>query len=158
MAREHRYTVTVEWTGNRGEGTASYRSYDRDHEVRAEHVPTILGSADKTFRGSPSRWNPEQLLLTAAAQCHMLSYLHVAAMNGIVVTAYVDHPSAVMTEAGDGSGRFTEITLHPLVTITDAGSVELAEQLHTEASRLCFIANSLNLPVGHEPRTLVAEV
>lgn len=155
MGREHRYTVTVEWTGNRGEGTASYRSYDRDHEIRAEHLAPIAGSADRAFRGNPARWNPEQLLVTAAAQCHMLSYLHHAAMNGVVVTSYVDHPTAVMTEDGAGGGAFTEITLHPVVTITDPGQVALAEGLHHDANRSCFIANSLNLPIGHEVHTLV---
>lgn len=154
-SRQHRYTVTVEWTGNRGEGTSTYRSYDRDHEVRAEHATTIAGSADPIFRGNPSRWNPEQLLLAAASQCHMLSYLHHAAVNGVVVTGYVDHPSAVMTEDGEGGGKFTEITLHPLVTITDADLVEVAERLHHDANRSCFIASSLGVPVGHEARTVV---
>ena len=152
---QHQYTLTVEWTGNRGEGTAGYRVYDRDHEVRGERVPPIAGSSDAAFRGNPARWNPEQLLLAAASQCHMLSYLHQAASNGVVVTAYVDHPTAVMTEDGNGGGRFTEITLHPLVTITDTEQVDLAEKLHAEADRACFIANSLNLPVGHESRTVV---
>lgn len=157
MGKQHRYSVTVEWTGNRGEGTATYRSYDRDHEVRGDEAPPIPGSSDRAFRGNPSRWNPEQLLLAAASQCHMLSYLHHAATNGVVVTAYVDHPSAVMTEDAAGGGRFTEITLHPLVTITDPDQVELAERLHHDASQACFVANSLALPVGHEPRTQVAD-
>lgn len=152
---QHQYTLTVEWTGNRGEGTSGYRAYDRDHEVRGEHLAPIAGSADASFRGNRSRWNPEQLLLAAAAQCHMLSYLHQAASNGIVVTGYVDHPTAVMTEDGSGGGRFTEITLHPLVTITDSEQVDLAERLHGDANRACFIANSLNLPVRHQPRTVV---
>lgn len=156
MARQHRYTATVEWTGNRGEGTSTYRSYDRDHEIRSEHAAPILGSSDPAFRGNPSRWNPEQLLLAATAQCHMLAYLHQAAVNGVVVTAYVDHPTAVMTEEGDG-GRFTEIVLHPLVTVSNADMIEKAERLHEDANRTCFIASSLNLPVGHEARTRVAE-
>lgn len=155
MGREHRYAVTVEWTGNRGEGTVNYRDYDRDHEVRAEDLPSILGSADPSFRGNRSRWNPEQLLLAAAAQCHMLSYLHQAAANGVVVVAYVDHPTAVMTEDGHDGGRFTEIVLHPLVTVAEQDQVPMAETLHAPASRNCFIAASLNLPVQHEPRTLV---
>jgi organic hydroperoxide reductase OsmC/OhrA len=155
VSRQHRYTVTVEWTGNRGEGTSSYRSYDRDHEVRAENAAAIAGSADPAFRGNPSRWNPEQLLVTAASQCHMLSYLHQAATNGVVVVAYVDHPTAVMTEDGEGGGKFTEITLHPLVTITDPAQVELADRLHHDANRACFVASSLALPVAHDARTVV---
>ncbi len=157
MSRQHRYTATVEWTGNRGEGTATYRSYDRDHEISAEHCAPILGSADPAFRGNPSRWNPEQLLVVAASQCHMLAYLHLAATNGVVVSAYVDHPTAVMTEDNEGGGRFTEIMLHPLVTVTDEAMVDTADSLHAQANAACFIANSLNLPVGHDSRTRVRE-
>lgn len=155
MSKQHRYTATVEWTGNRGEGTSSYRSYDRDHEIRAEHVAPILGSSDPAFRGNPSRWNPEQLLLAAAAQCHMLAFLHLASVNDVVVTAYVDHPTGVLTESGDG-GRFTEIVLHPLVTVADESMVATANSLHERANANCFVASSLSLPVGHEARTRVA--
>ena len=157
MPKQHRYTATVEWTGTRGEGTSTYRSYDRDHTITAEHTAAILGSSDPTFRGNPSRWNPEQLLVVATAQCHMLAYLHLAAVNDVVVTGYVDHPTAVMTEEVEGSGRFTEIVLHPLVTVTETAMVERADTLHAEANRACFIANSLNLPVGHDARTRVRE-
>lgn len=157
MIKQHRYAVTVEWTGNRGDGTSSYRSYDRDHEISSEHAASILGSSDPAFRGNPSRWNPEQLLVAATAQCHMLAYLHLAATNKVVVSGYVDHPTAVMTEDADGTGRFTEIVLHPLVTVTDESMVERAESLHDEANKACFVAASLNLPVGHNARTRVRE-
>lgn len=155
MVKEHHYQLTIEWTGNRGAGTASYRSYDRDHEVRAEHVTTIAGSSDPQFRGNPSRWNPEQLLVASASQCHMLSYLHQAAVNGVVVTKYVDHPTAVMTEDGNGGGRFTDITLHPVVTVTDEAMVGTAERLHVDANSNCFVASSLALPVRHDVTTVV---
>jgi organic hydroperoxide reductase OsmC/OhrA len=155
MGPAHSYAVTLEWTGNRGEGTSTYRSYGRDHTVSADGPPEIAGSADPIFRGDRTRWNPEQLLLAAACQCHMLSYLHQAAMNGVTVVAYRDEPTAVMTEDGAGGGRFTEITLRPTVTISDASQVELAEGLHGPASVACFIAASLNLPVGHDVTTLV---
>ena len=79
----HRYDVTVTWTGNDGEGTKSYRSYRRDHDVDAPGRPTVPGSSDPAFRGDPSRWNPEQLLVAALSQCHMLSYLHQCAANGV---------------------------------------------------------------------------
>ena len=155
MTKEHRYQVTVTWTGNRGEGTSSYRSYDRDHVIGAEHAVSIDGSADPHFRGNPSRWNPEQLLVAAASQCHMLSYLHQAAVNGVVVVKYVDHPTGVMTEDGAGGGRFTDITLHPTVTVTDQAMVETAERLHHDANRTCFVASSLAIPVRHDVTTVV---
>src|SRR5687767_11345840 len=106
-SREHRYAVTVEWTGNLGSGTSAYRAYARDHEIRASGKPAIPGSSDPAFRGDPARWNPEELLVGALAACHKLWYLHLCAEAGIVVTSYVDRAEGVMVEEADGSGRFT---------------------------------------------------
>ena len=156
MGPDHRYAVTVEWTGNTGEGTATYRSYSREHVVTADGPPRLDGSADRAFRGDPARWNPEQLLLAAASQCHMLSYLHQAAMNGVVVLGYVDRPAAVMREDGAGGGRFTEIVLRPEVTISAGSDRDIAERIHHDANRTCFIAASLNLAVQHQVHTIVA--
>ena len=49
------------------------------------------------------------------------------------------------------------MTLRPRVRVAHASMVELAQSLHGEASRLCFIANSVNFPVGHEPQTSAAD-
>ncbi|WP_405581160.1 OsmC family protein [Streptomyces sp. NBC_01190] len=155
-ARQHTYETEVVWTGNLGLGTSTYRSYSRDHQVSAPGVPTILGSADRTFRGDAARWNPEQLLLAALAQCHLLSYLHVCAVNGVVVTAYTDRAGGTMEETGDGGGHFTEAVLRPAVTVAAAEMAEKAQSLHGEANRLCFIANSVNFPVRHLPTVTVA--
>jgi organic hydroperoxide reductase OsmC/OhrA len=154
--RTHRYELSVEWTGDRGEGTASYRAYSRDHEVLAEGRPAILGSSDPAFRGDPARWNPEQLLVAALSQCHLLFYLHVCAVSAVVVVAYEDHPEGVMAETEDGGGRFTEVTLRPVVTVADASMSERARALHGRAVELCFIASSVNFAVRHEPQVRVA--
>ena len=151
---DHSYAVRVEWQGNLGTGTSGYRDYGRDLIISAEGNQPIEGSADKPFRGTPERWNPEELLLAALAQCHMLSYLHVAVKNGIVVTAYEDDAVGTMAQEGEG-GRFTSVTLRPAVTIS-AGDPELAASIHEEASALCFIASSVNFPVLHQPRIVVA--
>ncbi|SLJ99114.1 OsmC family protein [Arthrobacter sp. P2b] len=153
---EHRYGLAVEWTGNQGDGTSSYRGYSRDHDVVIPGLPVLKGSADPTFHGDRERYNPEQLLLAALAQCHLLSYLHVAVKHGVVVTAYRDEASGLMRLNRDGSGQFERVTLRPRVTVADAGQVELAGRLHHEANQVCFIARSVNFPVDHEPETVVA--
>jgi organic hydroperoxide reductase OsmC/OhrA len=150
-AMEHGYALTVTWTGNTGEGTSGYRAYGRDHTVSAAGLPDVLGSADRTFRGDPGRWNPEQLLLAALSQCHLLSYLHVCVTERVVVQEYVDHAEATMVSDPDGSGRFTEAVLRPRVVVADASMVEAATRAHHRANRLCFIANSVSFPVRHEP-------
>jgi organic hydroperoxide reductase OsmC/OhrA len=154
---EHRYAVTVRWTGNRGEGTATYRGYSRDHDIEVPGLPVLKGSADPTFHGDRTRYNPEQLLLTALSQCHMLSFLHVAVKHGVVVTAYQDRAEAVMRTNRDGSGQFESATLRPEVTVASAVVPALMEQLHEEANKVCFIARSVNFPVLHEPAVSVGE-
>jgi len=149
----HRYRVSLAWTGNRGEGTSSYRSYGRDHVITAPGLPDLAGTADPTFHGDKDRWNPEQLLLTALSQCHMLSYLHLAVKHGIVVTAYTDDAEGTLRLNRDGSGEFTSATLHPRVTVADPAHNELAQKLHHDANQVCFIARSVNFPVMHEPVT-----
>ena len=153
---EHRYAVTVRWTGNRGDGTSTYRGYSRDHDIEIPGLPVLKGSADATFHGDKTRYNPEQLLLTALSQCHMLSFLHVAVKHGVVVTAYEDRAVGLMRTNRDGSGQFETVTLRPHVTVADPAHVALAEEMHREANAVCFIARSVNFPVLHVPVTTAA--
>lgn len=150
MQIQHSYEVAVEWQGNRGTGTSDYKSYGREVLVTAAGKPDIAASADRAFRGDAERWNPEDLLLAALSECHLLSYLHAAATHGIVVTAYTDAATGVMEQTPDGGGHFVSATLRPIVTIS-AGDPDLAQHLHEQASAQCFIAASVNFPVLHEP-------
>ncbi|BCL13127.1 OsmC family protein [Micromonospora sagamiensis] len=150
MTKLHEYETVVSWTGNRGTGTSGYREYGREHEVTAEGPAAIAGSSDPAFRGDPARWNPEQLLVAALAQCHMLSYLALCARHGVVVTGYVDRAHGTMAQQGDG-GHFTSVVLRPVVRVASAAMVEKATALHHDAHASCFIASSVNFPVTHEP-------
>ena len=155
MAPSHTYAITTTWTGNRGEGTSHYRAYGRDHDLAAEGRPTLPGSADPVFRGDPTRWNPELLLVAALSDCHLLSYLHLCAIHGVVVTAYRDEAVGVMEQIGDG-GRFTEVVLRPTVAVAEESMIAAANSLHHEAHENCFIASSVNFPVRTEPTAHLA--
>jgi organic hydroperoxide reductase OsmC/OhrA len=146
----HSYLATVTWSGNTGSG---FRAYSRDHEIAGAGKPVIAASSDPAFRGDASRWNPEELLVASLAQCHMLWFLHLAAMTGIAVVRYVDRATGTMSEHPDGSGEFTEVSLHPDVTVLDPARTEEAEELHHRAHALCFIARSVNFPVTTTPTT-----
>jgi organic hydroperoxide reductase OsmC/OhrA len=151
----HHYEIAIRWTGNRGAGTLDYRAYDRNHEIEAPGKAIILpGSSDPHFRGDSTRYNPEELLLAALSACHMLSYLHLCAVNGIVVESYEDNAVGSMMTKPDGSGKFTSATLRPVVKISPNSDSARARDLHHQAHELCFIANSVNFPVGCEPAEL----
>ncbi|MBL1066201.1 OsmC family protein [Streptomyces sp. 7-21] len=156
--REHNYAVTVRWTGNTGAGTAGYREYSRDHEVTGEGKPTLIqGTADPSFRGAADRWNPEELLVASLSQCHMLSYLALCSLKGVVVTGYEDRATGTMRESG-GAGRFTGVVLRPVVTVAEASMLREAASLHAAAHDQCFIASSVTFPVHHDPTVRVAPV
>ena len=147
----HTFKVDVTWTGNIGEGTTNYTSYERAYEISAQGKPLIAGSADPVFRGDKSRYNPVELLVSSISACHMLWYLHLCADAHIIVTDYVDEPSGTMIETTDGNGRFTEVTLNPSVKISKESNSKLARELHEKAHHLCFIANSVNFTVQVKP-------
>ena len=145
--KQHHYEVQIAWTGNEGEGTKTYRGYKRDHSITGPGKPPVKGSSDPAFCGDPTRYNPEELLVASLSACHMLSYLHLCAVNGIVVIEYQDDAAGVMSEDPDGSARFVEVTLHPNVTIEADSDETKALSLHEDAHHNCFIANSVNFPV-----------
>jgi len=155
MNKLHTYRATVRWTGDLGTGTSSYRAYARAHAIEAEGKPPIPGSSDPAFRGDAAAWNPEELLVASLSACHQLWYLHLAAVSGIVVKAYVDTAEGTMAEEADGSGRFTRVMLRPSVTIAPGGDVGKARALHHDAHAKCFVANSVNFPVECEPEIVV---
>ncbi|HEX8377957.1 MAG TPA: OsmC family protein [Pedobacter sp.] len=151
MSKEHSYKATIKWTGNSGQGTQSYKSYERSHIISIENKPDILASSDPSFMGDPSKHNPEELLVSSLSGCHMLWYLHLCSANGITVLEYTDEASGTMQETETTGGHFIEVVLRPQVTITDEAQIVRANELHKEANRMCFIANSCNFPVRHEP-------
>lgn len=152
----HKYKLSICWTGNKGTGTQTYKNYERAHVLSTEGKPIIELSSDSDFRGDKSKYNPEELFVASISSCHMLWYLHLCAVNGIRVTAYTDRATGKMEEYEDGSGKFVEVTLNPLVTITMGKMEERARALHAEANKMCFIANSVNFKITHQPRIIVS--
>lgn len=154
--KEHNYKAIIEWTGNLGEGTSGYTNYERSHTIQLEDKPIIAASSDPGFRGDSKKHNPEELFLASLSSCHMLWYLHLCSVEGVVVMGYRDETTGKMIEEGNGKGRFTEVTLHPEVTVLEADMVTKAQELHHKANEMCFIANSCNFPVLHKSEVFTA--
>lgn len=148
---QHSYRANIVWTGNLGHGTSGYREYSRDHRVEVEGKPDLNGSADPQFRGDPEKHNPEDLFLASISACHMLWYLHLCSVNDIIVTDYRDEAMGKMEEQPDGSGKFVNVTLYPKVKIQTAENRERAVELHNDAGKKCFIANSCAFPIEYQP-------
>lgn len=157
MNGEHRYRLTTTWTGDRGTGTSGYRDYDRSVTIEVAGKPGLEVSADRPFRGDPAKWNPEDLLVAALSECHLLSYLYACVTLGVIVLDYSDEAEGTMALDGHGGGTFTEVVLRPRVVVADVAMLEDAHRAHTLANEWCFIANSVNFPVRHEATISVAD-
>lgn len=151
MSKQHPYTSRVVWTGNRGQGTATYRGYDRTWQIATPGKPIVECSNDPLLGGDPAKPNPEDLLLSALSSCHMLWYLHLASNAGIVVMSYEDNPIGIGETSPNGAGRFLSATLRPRIEVKAGADLKRAEAIHHEVHEFCFIARSVNFPVTYEP-------
>ena len=141
--KHHTYDVRVDWTGNDGEGTKTYRGYRRDYTITSKDKLAIPGSSDPSFRGDQTRYTPEELLVASLSSCHMLWYLHLCSVNHVTVFDYRDAASGLLEEGDDGSGEFVRVVLRPTVKVSAGDDRAKALALHSEAHRLCFIARSV---------------
>jgi organic hydroperoxide reductase OsmC/OhrA len=152
----HEYTAHLTWTGNQGAGTATYDGYGRSYRVTIDGKPELRMSADASFRGDATMYNPEDLFLASISGCHMLSYLALCARRGVSVIEYEDYSSGILRLEG-GGGSFEQVTIAPVVTIADGRHAALAAELHDRAAECCFIANSCRVPIHHRPTIRVLE-
>lgn len=150
--KRHPFVSEIVWTGNRGTGTSAYRAYDRTWEVRTPGKPVITCSNDPLLGGDPTLHNPEDMLISALSACHMLWYLHLASVAGIVVTGYSDTPEGTGETTPDGAGRFVSAVLRPVIHVEAGADLGRAEAIHHEIHKVCFIARSVNFPVTYEGR------
>jgi organic hydroperoxide reductase OsmC/OhrA len=147
---EHRFECRLVWTGAMKGPTASYEDYSREYRIDFQGKPSLRATAAPVYRGDPALHNPEDLLVAALSGCHCLSYLALCARAGIHVTGYEDEVYGKM-ERVNGVTKFTEVVLHPKVSVAPGTDAEKANALHERAHTVCFIASSVNFPVRHEP-------
>ena len=152
---QHNFECRLVWTGAAKGGTSSYESYSREYRLDVKGKPSIRGSSAAVFRGDDALHNPEDLLVAALSACHFLSYAALCARGGVILISYEDEAEGTMQRV-DGVVRFTEVVLHPKVSIAPGSDQEKARALHAKAHSICFIANSVNFPVRNEPTIAIA--
>jgi organic hydroperoxide reductase OsmC/OhrA len=150
----HLFRAKLVWVGAEAGPAVTYEGYSREYRIEIEDKPPLAGSSAPVYRGDPDLHNPEDLLVASLSACHMLWYLHLCTDAGIHVGAYVDDAEGKLGRR-DGKMAFTEVVLRPKATILQ-GDPEKAMALHGDANRACFIANSVNFPVVHEPAVDIA--
>ncbi|MDG2433336.1 OsmC family protein [Flavobacterium sp.] len=150
MSFKQVFKAKLSWLLKEESTFATAKKYTKSHSVVIEGKELLHVSAAKAFKGDPSLYNPEDLLLSSVVSCHMMSYLYVCQQNGIEILSYQDDAEATLEVLDTGGGRFIEVRLFPTVIVKEKEQIDLAIHLHVEANRLCFIANSCNFPIVHQ--------
>jgi organic hydroperoxide reductase OsmC/OhrA len=150
MPTIYHYRCTVEWTGATSGPTRDTRSYSRDALVTFPKGSPIAVSAAPEFQGAADRTDPEELFVASLATCQMLTYLYLAARNGVKVLEYSDEADGEM-RVHDGKLRIVLVMLCPTITITADSDAEHAYGLVEHAHLDCFIANSVACAVRTTP-------
>jgi organic hydroperoxide reductase OsmC/OhrA len=146
------FVSRLEWSGAVKGATLDPTAFSRDLNLAIGPIAVPM-SAAPGFRGDAARANPEQLFVASLSACQALTYLFLAAKNGVAVVAYSDDAEGRLGLA-EGRMRVSRVLLRPRITLADASSEPTARALVAQAHAECFIANSTTTPVHIEPTFL----
>ena len=152
MSDAHKFEATLRWPASAVQAMPPAPMFSRNNILGGAGKPDVPGSSPVMYGGDNTRYNPEELLLMSLAQCHMLTYLAIAAKRGITILGYADLASGTLSvgEYGKkGKMSLQEVTLRPRVTVAKGTDLAAAQAIHETAHANCFIANSVNFPVAH---------
>ncbi len=154
MTATHRYAARLTWSGSTGDG---YDAFTRHHTVSPGGRPELTMSADPHFHGDAALVNPEELLVTAASSCQLLSFLAVAARARLDVIGYTDEATGVMPAQPAAGERLsvTEIRLHPRIVLATGSRADRLRRLVEVAHRECFVAASLRARMTIEAEAVI---
>lgn len=151
MVYQHTFKAQLSCEAPNEIGDYNARKTFKNHTINIEGKNELVVSAAKAFKGDATQLNPEDLLLSSLMSCHMMSYLFVCNQHQVKVLQYNDEGMAFLEVNSDGKGRIVKVILSPTVVIEHAHQIELAQSLHKDAGKLCFIANSCNFEIEYNP-------
>lgn len=142
------YTITLEWKQDSSD--FSYEKYNRHHTVAFSGDQSLNNSASPEYFGNSNMSNPEELLASALASCHMLTFLAIASKSGYNIQSYNCKAEAILGKNDEGRMSVTEITLTPEIVYNGdkRPSDDQLKSLHEKAHKNCFIAQSLKTKVN----------
>ncbi|MGE5111406.1 MAG: OsmC family protein [Acidobacteriaceae bacterium] len=145
------------------ENTYSYRTtaywiLARRGIVSAEAVPQALEfSAPPEFHGEAEMWTPETFFLAAVASCFVSTFRAIAEyskFDSVALDVTVDGTIA----KEQGGFRFTDVTVHPMLTVANDEDTDKGLKLLLKTEAACLISRSLNSKVSIEPLVQVSKM
>lgn len=157
------YQITLTYPAEASQLLLPDAHFSRNSSLRADGKHEVAASSPAIYGGDGSRYNPEELMLMSLAQCHMLTYLAIAAKKQMKILRYEDRATGQLGigKAGgigvEGRISMQQVTLRPRVTVAKGTNLDDARAMHVKAHANCFMANSVNFPVTTEPEMVEAE-
>ena len=145
MEKSFRYQALAHWTTH------------KRGILEAPEIPrTVNFAAPPEFGGEPGLWTPEHLLLGAVSTCYIATFRAIAEHSRLRISKLEVQIEGVIAKA-EGSLRFTEIVLRPVVSIDKEEDSERAHRVAQKAEQSCLIANSLSTKITMQAKVEVAE-
>ncbi|WP_442599774.1 OsmC family protein [Neobacillus sp. D3-1R] len=144
------FSVKGNWQGDRnGTGT-----------IQSEGGLNITVSVPKEFDGPGIGSNPEELLISSANNCYMIT-LSAMISNRKIEIARLEVVSEGTVDKVEGKLHFKQIVHKPVISIRpDAQvTVEKLEELAVRAEKACFISQTLrnSILISVEPKVAIIE-
>jgi organic hydroperoxide reductase OsmC/OhrA len=144
---EHR--ATVHW--NRNGTVFEHKEYTRDHWWHLDGGARIQASAAPQYFGNEKLADPERAFVAALSSCHMLTFLAVAAREGLIIDEYRDEAVGMMSRNEEKRVAITRVILRPTVVWgSEPPTREKLDEIHGKAHKHCFIANSVTTEISIE--------
>ncbi|RYG15492.1 MAG: OsmC family peroxiredoxin [Chitinophagaceae bacterium] len=140
---------TAEIIWERGGQNFLDNRYSRKHIIRFDGGLEIPASSSPHIVPLPysdaNAVDPEEMMVAALANCHMLWFLSLAVKEGFRVDSYTDKAVGIMDKNTNGKLFLAQTTLSPHVTFSGEKIPCAGEfaKLHHTAHEECFIANSV---------------
>ena len=91
-------------------------------------------------------WSPEHLFTAAVNSCFMTTFLSIAENSRLEFSSFTCEASGILDQV-EGKFLMTEITLKPVLTLSNEKDKEKAERILQKSEAVCLISNSITSKV-----------
>ena len=127
-----------------------------DVVLNGERLPKLVSASPAEFDGPGDRWSPETLLVSAVADCFVLTFRAVARLSKLSWADLTCEASGTLDRV-DRVTQFTAWSVRASLEIPDEADEDRARRLLTRAEQTCLITNSLKAPCILEIEIRVAQ-
>jgi peroxiredoxin-like protein len=141
MEQGNYYQVKVNWETDR-KGLMSSQVLQSTIEV---------ATPPEFPKGIAGIWSPEHLLVAAVNSCLMTTFLAIAENSNFDFLNFESNATGKL-EKIDGKYMISEITLSPVLSITNEADKEKAVKILQKSEAACLISNSIRSKIIFEPQ------